>query len=340
MIRTYFYRPKYYREVPVSGCQADVADLLYNKKMEKVAVLIPCYNEEKTIARVVSDFRQQLPDADIYVYDNNSTDNTVVEAIGAGAIVRYEKRQGKGNVVRRMFAEVEADIYVMVDGDDTYPADTVKALIAPVVNGDAEMVIGSRLHPSSQSMFKPLNRIGNRLFLVIVNLIFRGKITDLLSGYRAFSRDIVRRLPILSRGFEIETEITIASLERNCSIVEIPVDLTVRPEGSKSKIKIWRDGLLILSTIFAYFRDYKPLTAFGLIGFFVVIAGIIPGVIVINEFLNTGLISRIPSAILAVGLVLTGFTIIFTGLVLHAISRRFQALDCQLYNYMRSGDRK
>jgi glycosyltransferase involved in cell wall biosynthesis len=313
---------------------------MYNKAMERVAILIPCYNEEKTIAKVVSDFREQLPDADIYVYDNNSTDNTVEEAARAGAIVRFEKRQGKGNVVRKMFSEVEADIYVLVDGDDTYPADKVKELISPIVSDDAEMVIGSRLHPSSKSRFRPINRMGNRLFLSIVNYLFRGKITDLLSGYRAFSMDMVRRLPILSRGFEIETEITIASLERNCRIVEIPVDLTVRPEGSKSKIKIWRDGLLILSTIFAFFRDYKPLTAFGLTGLLFVTAGLIPGVIVINEFLNTGLISRIPSVILAVGLVLTGLTIFFAGLVLHAISRRFQALDCQLYNYMRSGNKR
>ena len=313
---------------------------MYTIGMKSIAVLIPCYNEEKTIAKVVSDFHAQLPDADIYVYDNNSTDQTIEEAGRAGAIVRSENRQGKGNVVRTMFREVEADIYVLVDGDGTYPADRVAALIAPVVSGSADMVIGSRLHPLSESSFKKLNRAGNHFLLFVLNLIFRGKITDLLSGYRAFSRDIVKHLPILSRGFEIETEMTIASLERNYRIVEIPVDLTVRPEGSKSKIKIWSDGLLILGTIFSLFRDYKPLTAFGLIGLLFVTAGFIPGVMVVIEFLNTGLISRIPSAILAVGLVLTGLTVILAGLVLHAISRRFQALDCQLYNYMRSNHGK
>jgi glycosyltransferase involved in cell wall biosynthesis len=301
--------------------------------MEKIAVLIPCYNEEKTIGKVVSDFRKHLPQAAIYFYDNNSTDKTVEEARKAGAIVRFEKRQGKGNVVRRMFSEIEADIYILVDGDDTYPADKVHELIAPILSGNADMVIGSRLHPSAKSKFHLLNRIGNRLFIFILNSIFRVKITDLLSGYRAFSKEIVQHLPLISKGFEIETEITIASIERDYRIKEISVDLAPRPKGSKSKIRIWKDGFLIFNTIFAFFRDYKPLTAFGLLGLLFIISGLIPGTIVIDEFLKTGFITHIPSAILAVGLILTGLIISFSGLVIHTISRRFQALDCQLRNY-------
>jgi len=308
--------------------------------MERIAVLIPCCNEETTIAKVVTDFRRYLPAAEIYVYDNNSADRSVEEAKRAGAIVRFERRQGKGNVVRSMFNEIEADIYVLVDGDDTYPADKASELVAPVINGDADMVIGSRLHKLSRSQFNLINRTGNILFILVVNSFFRIRITDLLSGYRAFSREVVKNLPVLSRGFEIETELTIASMERNYRITEIPVALAERPDGSRSKIRIWHDGFIILGTIFSFFRDYKPLTAFGLMGLLFVTAGMVPGVIVINEFIKTGLISRIPSAILAIGLVLTGVIIAVAGLLLHAISRRFQALDCQLRNYMRSIDKR
>lgn len=298
----------------------------------RVAVLIPCYNEEGTIASVVRDFRRELPDADIYVFDNNSTDRTAEEARKAGAIVRYERERGKGNVTRTMFKTVDADVYVMVDGDGTYPAGSVHELIKPIVTGEAEMVIGSRLHALSESRFRLLNWIGNRLFLFLLNTIFRVYITDLLSGYRAFSRRVVKGLPILSRGFEIETEMTIKCLERFYRIVEVPVSLSPRLEGSRSKIKIFRDGLLILNTIFALFRDYKPLKAFGLSGLFLTICGFIPGTVVILQFISTGRIYRLPSAILAVGLVLSGLLVAFIGLILHTISRRFQEIDCQLQN--------
>lgn len=295
----------------------------------KIAVLIPCYNEEKTIAKVVRDFRFQLPDAEIYVFDNNSTDNTASEAIQSGAHVRYEKRQGKGNVVRSMFRIVDADIYVMVDGDGTYPADKVHELIKPVTEDDADMVIGSRLHAMSESKFKPLNHAGNKMFLFILNKIFKVKITDLLSGYRAFNKRMVKNLPVLSRGFEIETELTVKCIERGYRIHEVPVDLSQRPEGSESKIRIFGDGILIFNTLFALFRDYKPLTVFGLLGLTLSASGFIPGIIVIREFLLTGYIKRVPSAILAVGLVLSGLLVVFFGLVLHSIARRFQEIDCQ-----------
>jgi glycosyltransferase involved in cell wall biosynthesis len=300
--------------------------------MKKTAVLIPCYNEEKTIASVVHDFKARLPDADIYVYDNNSTDRTAAVAQQAGALVSSETRQGKGHVIRSMFRDIDADIYVMVDGDNTYPADQVHNLIAPIIAGEADMVCGSRLHPAAKSDFKRLNWVGNKIFLYLLNVIFNVRITDILSGYRAFNRNFVKSIPILSRGFEIETELTLKAIERRYRIVEIPVDLSSRPAGSISKIRIVRDGFLILGTIFALLRDYKPLTAFGLAGLFFVFLGFIPGVIVINEFFRTGFILHIPSAILAVGLVLTGILIAFAGLILHTLSRRFQELDCQLQN--------
>jgi glycosyltransferase involved in cell wall biosynthesis len=302
--------------------------------MPRIAVLIPCYNEEKTVAKVVRDFRTELPEADIYVYDNNSSDATSEEAARAGAIVRKESRQGKGYVVRAMFSQIDADIYVMVDGDSTYPADRVHDLISPIWTGEADMVNGSRLHAGSESRFRQLNLFGNRLFISLLNLIFKVRLTDLLSGYRAFNRKIVKSLPLLSRGFEIETELTMKAIERDFRVAEVPVNLTERPEGSSSKIKIVKDGILILSTLFSLFRDYKPLTAFGLLGGFIWAAGMIPGVVVVREYLLSGYIRRVPSAILAVGLVLSGLLVIIAGLVLHTIARRFQEHDRQLQNLM------
>jgi glycosyltransferase involved in cell wall biosynthesis len=305
------------------------------ESMRKIAVLIPCYNEVKTIAGVVRDFRAQLPDAAIYVYDNNSTDKTGEEAERAGAIVRRETRQGKGNVMRSMFRQIEADIYVMVDGDGTYPADRVHDLITPIATGEADMVNGSRLHSLSKSSFKGLNLLGNKMFLFLLNNVFKVRLTDLLSGYRAFNWELVKNLPLLSRGFDIETELTLKAIERNYKIIEVPVNLSTRPEGSESKIHILRDGILIFNTIFALLRDYKPLTAFGSLGLFFIVLGFIPGIFVIREFLVTNYISHVPSAILAVGLVVIGAIIAFIGLVLHAIARRFQELDYQLQGLTR-----
>jgi glycosyltransferase involved in cell wall biosynthesis len=298
--------------------------------MAKIVVLIPCFNEGQSIARVVEDFKLELPHADIYVYDNNSTDETTDEAARAGAIVRKEKRQGKGNVVRSMFDQVDADIYVIVDGDGTYPASKVHELIRPIASGEADMVSGSRLHPLSESSFRYVNLIGNKIFLYLLNAMFKVRLTDLLSGYRAFSRQFVKGIPVLSRGFAIETELTLKAVEKNYRIVEVPVDLTPRPEGSYSKIRVFSDGLLILGTIFAMLRDYKPLSAFGILGLFLILLGFMPGVVVIREYLATGYIARIPSVILAVGLVLSGVLTAFTGVVLHTMARRFQELDCQV----------
>jgi glycosyltransferase involved in cell wall biosynthesis len=296
----------------------------------KVAILIPCFNEELTVGQVVRDFRKQLPDADVYVFDNNSSDRTVAVARDAGARIAFESRQGKGYVVQAMFREVDADIYVMVDGDDTYPPAEVHKLIAPVAAGEADMAVGSRFTSRSESEIRALNRMGNRFFLHTINFIFKVKLSDTLSGYRAFSRKFVKNIPIFGGGFETETELTIKALAHGYRIVELPVDLKARPEGSFSKIRVLQDGLLILNSILTLFRDYKPLTFFGAIGLFLVLIGLIPGTVVIVEFIKTGLVPRLPSAVLAVGLVLSGLLAMVVGIVLHTIARRFQELDHQL----------
>jgi glycosyltransferase involved in cell wall biosynthesis len=296
----------------------------------KIAVLIPCYNEELTVGQVVRDFRKQLPDADIYVFDNNSTDRTVEVPREAGARIAFERRQGKGYVVQTMFRDVDADIYIVVDGDDTYPATEVHKLIAPVKAGEADVSVGSRLTNVSQSDFRALNRLGNRFFLSIINLIFRVKLSDILSGYRVLNRRFVKNIPLFGGGFETETELTIKALAHGYRIVELPIDLKARPEGSFSKIRIMQDGLLILNSILTLFRDYKPLTFFSTIGLSLILLGLVPGTVVIVEFIRMGLVPRLPSAVLAVGLVLSGMLAMVVGLVLHTIARRFQELDYQL----------
>lgn len=296
----------------------------------RVAVLIPCYNEERTIGDVVKQFQAQLPAASIYVFDNNSSDQTAARAEAAGAQVFYERRQGKGYVTQAMFRQVDADVYVIVDGDGTYPADAVHRLLAPILNEEADMVVGSRLHAESKSEFKQLNALGNWLVLRVLNSIFRVKLTDILSGYRAFNRKFVKRLPLFGGGFEIETELTIKAIERGFRIIEIPINLTHRPPGSHSKIKFFRDGVIIINTILALFRDYKPLTFFGATGLALLALALIPGLIVIVEFINTGLVPRLPAAVLAVGLVLCGLLSITVGLILHSIARRAQEFEYQL----------
>jgi len=295
-----------------------------------IAVLIPCLNEELTIAQVINRFHTELPGARIYVFDNNSTDRTVERARENGAIILHEPRQGKGFVVQRMFREINADIYVMVDGDGTYPAANVHALLEPVLNNDADMVIGSRLDPASQSQFGLMNRLGNYFFLFLTRALFGVRIKDILSGYRVFNRNIVKQLPLLSSGFEIETELTIKALERGYRVIELPVHLSHRPEGSHSKIRHVQDGLLILKMIFSLARDYKPLTVFGSIGLLFLAASLIPGTNLVGEFLRTGAISRVPSVILTAALALSGLISGMVGLVLHTIARRFQELDLQM----------
>ncbi|HLZ39517.1 MAG TPA: glycosyltransferase [Candidatus Sulfotelmatobacter sp.] len=295
-----------------------------------LAILIPCYNEELTIGAVVRDFRAELPEAEIYVFDNNSTDASVEQARAAGARVGFERRQGKGYVVQSMFSQVEADIYVMVDGDATYPHDAVHKLIAPILRGEADMVVGSRLMEASASEFRLLNRLGNNFFFKVINFIFKVRLSDVLSGYRAFSREFVKNIPVFGGGFETEVELTIKALARGYRIIEVPVTLTSRPQGSVSKIRIVSDGLVILNTILTLFRDYKPLTFFGGIGLVFMVIGCVPGAILLVDFLRTGVAHDVPMALLAVGMVLSGMLLTVVGLVLHTITRRFQELEYQL----------
>jgi glycosyltransferase involved in cell wall biosynthesis len=295
-----------------------------------IAVLIPCFNEESTIAYVIKSVRAELPVAQIYVFDNNSTDGTVERALESGAVIFHERRQGKGFVVQSMFREIDADVYVMLDGDGTYPTASVHALLEPVLANRADMVVGSRLDPASQSQFHWMNRLGNHIFLFLTRALFGVRIHDILSGYRAFRRSIVKQLPLFSRGFEIEAELTIKALQRGYRIIELPIKLSSRPAGSYSKIRHAHDGVSIMGTIFSLARDYKPLTVFGSVGLFFVIAGCIPGAVLILDFLRTGLISRPVPAVLAVGLVLSGLIIGMAGLVLHTVARRFQEMELQM----------
>ena len=295
-----------------------------------IAVVIPCLNEELTIAAVVTSYRKELPDARVFVFDNCSTDRTAEEARRAGATVVAATRPGKGHVVQAMFREVDSDIYVMVDGDGTYPSHAVHSLIAPVVRGHADMVVGSRLLAGTESQFRFINRWGNLFFLWLVRVVFGVKITDMLSGYRAFNRRFVKRLPLLGGGFETETELTIKALDRGFRIQEVPVSLVPRPEGSFSKIRIGGDGLRIVGMIFGMLRDYKPFTFFGGLGVLCMVFGLIPGAIVVVEFLETRFITHVPSAILAVGFELTGLVLIAIGLILHTVVRHSQELNVRL----------
>jgi glycosyltransferase involved in cell wall biosynthesis len=293
---------------------------------KRIAVLIPCLNEERTVAKVVHDFRRELPYADVYVFDNASTDATSQRAREAGAIVCLEERRGKGFVVQSMFQRVDADLYVMVDGDDTYPAAEVHRLLEPVVQGRCDMAVGSRLL-AAESSFRRLNLLGNHFFLTVINSIFGTRLTDVLSGYRVMSRPFVLGLPLFVTGFEVEVELTIKALVRGFRIHEIPTALRDRPQGSHSKLRKFRDGTCILWTILALLRDYKPLSVFGAVGAVLLLAGLLTGSVVVAEYAGTGLIQRLPSAVLAVGLVLAGMLSTTAGLLLHTLNRRFQELD-------------
>jgi glycosyltransferase involved in cell wall biosynthesis len=295
-----------------------------------VAVFVPCLNEALTIRKVVEDFRRALPDATVYVIDNGSTDDTAAIAEAAGAVVMHETRRGKGFAVRTALREIDAEVYVMVDGDDTYPAEAIPGLLTPVVTGRADMVVGSRVMAGTESEFRPLNRVGNILFPWLLRLLLRVRITDLLSGYRVMSRQLVKNLPIAARDFEVEAELTIKALERHYRVVELPVNLRARPEGSFSKIRVMRDGRRILWTIILLFRDYRPMSFFGGLGLLFLVLSLIPGIVVIVEFLDTGLVLRLPSAVLAAALALAGLLSIAVGLVLSAVIRRFQELENRL----------
>lgn len=274
--------------------------------MSKIAVLIPCYNEGTTIGKVVVDFRSELPEADIYVYDNNSTDDTVENAKKAGAIIGYERRQGKGNVVRRMLREIDADCYILVDGDDTYPVENAREMARMVLEEKTDMVIGDRLSATYfEENKRPLHDSGNRLVRSIINRIFHSDVKDIMTGYRAMSRRLVETLPLLSEGFEIETEMTIMALDSGLDIRHIPVQYRDRPDGSVSKLNTIKDGCRILLTILKLYRDYQPLRFFSMIAALLVVIATIVLIPVLTEYFQTGLVPRYPT------LIVCGFVILF-----------------------------
>ena len=274
--------------------------------MSKIAVLIPCYNEGTTIGKVVVDFRSELPEADIYVYDNNSTDDTVEKARKAGAIIGYERRQGKGNVVRRMLREIDADCYILVDGDDTYPVENAREMARMVLEEKTDMVIGDRLSATYfEENKRPLHDSGNRLVRSIINRIFHSDVKDIMTGYRAMSRRLVETLPLLSEGFEIETEMTIMALDSGLDIRHIPVQYRDRPDGSVSKLNTITDGCRILLTILKLYRDYQPLRFFSMIAALLVVIATIVLIPVLTEYFQTGLVPRYPT------LIVCGFVILF-----------------------------
>lgn len=286
----------------------------------RVAVLLPCFNEEPTIGKVVRDFRAALPEAEIYVYDNNSMDGTAQVAAAAGAIVRREPVQGKGNVIRRMFREVEADAYIMADGDDTYPADQAEALLRPVLEEGADMVIGDRLSSTYFEQNKrPFHNGGNRVVRWLIRRFWHTDIHDIMTGYRAFSRAFVKSFPVMSAGFEIETEMTIHALDRRFLLREVPVAYRDRPEGSVSKLNTFSDGLSVLRTIILLYKEYRPLRFFTWLAALLALAGVLMLVPVLVEYFRTGLVPRFPTLIVALFLMLAALLSLFTGLCLDVI---------------------
>ena len=286
----------------------------------RIAVLVPCYNEEAAVATVVADFRKSLPSAAIYVYDNNSRDRTATVARGAGAIVRSERRQGKGHVVRRMFADVEADVYVLVDGDATYDAPSASRMIDRLLDDHLDMVVGLRVD-QVQAAYRLGHRTGNRMLTGFLASTFGHAFKDILSGYRVFSRRFVKSFPVLSDGFEIETELTVHALELALPIAEIETPYYARPEGSVSKLNTWRDGFRILGTILKLYRSEKPLRFFTAIGVFLVLISIGFAIPVLVTYLETGLVPRLPTAVLSMGLMIVAVLSVSSGLVLDTVTR-------------------
>ena len=283
-----------------------------------VAVLVPCYNEELTIGKVVDDFRRVLPQAVVYVYDNNSSDDTARIATEHGARVVFEPRQGKGNVVRQMFRDIDADYYVMVDGDDTYPAESAVELLRPLVEDRADMVVGDRLSNGSygEENDRAFHGFGNNLVRWLIKVIYGYHFEDVMTGYRAFNRIFVKTMPALTAGFEIETELSIHAVDKRWRIADVPIEYRDRPDGSESKLSTFSDGWKVLKCICSLFKDYRPMALFGWVSLLLVVLGLIVGVPVVVEFMSTGLVPRIPSAILAVALVGSGLLALACGLIL------------------------
>lgn len=303
----------------------------------KTAILIPCYNEELTIEKVIKDFKRELPEADIYVYDNNSKDKTAQIAEENGAIVRHEYRQGKGNVVRSMFRDIDADIYVMADGDDTYPAEEVHKLIEPVVNGEADMVIGDRLTNGTyqKENKRHFHEFGNNLVKKAINVAFKTNLKDIMTGYRVFNKMFVKNMPVLSPKFEIETEMSLHALDKKFIIKEIPIVYRDRPAGSESKLNTVSDGMKVIKTIVKMFKDFKPRQFFWMVSLLFILLGLIVGIPVIAEFIKTGYITKMPSAVLATGIMIFAVIIAQCGVILDTVVKQHrEKYELELLRYV------
>ena len=314
--------------------------------MSKIAVLIPCYNESKTIAKVVKDYKAALPEADIYVYDNNSSDNTDKIAAEAGAIIKYEYRQGKGNVIRSMFRDINADCYLMIDGDDTYPAENAREMCDWVLSGKADMVIGDRLSSTYfEENKRPFHGFGNVLVRKFINMFWgnnKNTIVDVMTGYRAFSPMFVKTFPVLSKGFEIETEMTIHALDKNLLLKSVPVSYRDRPEGSFSKLNTYTDGIKVLMTIFILYKNYKPLKFFSTVGLVLALFSLAFFIPVFAEYLKTGLVPKLPTLVVSSIMMLAAFLSFVCGLILDTENQKdkqFFELQMNLIKMIQSNNK-
>ncbi len=301
--------------------------------MDKIAVLVPCYNESRTIEKVVTDFRTALPQAVIYVYDNNSTDGTDEAARRVGAVVRYEHQQGKGNVIRRMFSEIDAECYLMVDGDDTYPADNAREMADMVLNDRADMVVGDRLSSTYYEENKrPFHNLGNTMVRLAINTLFKNDIKDIMTGYRAFSYRFVKTFPVLSKGFEIETEMSIHAVDKNMFVENKVIEYRDRPEGSESKLNTYSDGFKVLMTIARLFRTYRPFKFFGAVALLLAVLSLCFFIPVLVEFAQTGLVPKIPTLIVSGFAMTAAINSLFSGLILQTIyQKNRQDFEIELY---------
>ena len=310
--------------------------------MDKIAVLIPCYNESQTIAKVITDFQRELPTAVIYVYDNNSTDETAEIARNCGAVVRYEYQQGKGNVIRRMFREIEAQCYLMVDGDDTYPAEAARQMADLVLSGRADMVVGDRLSSTYlQENHRPFHDIGNLFVRKCINILFKNNIKDIMTGYRAFSYEFVKTFPVLSKGFEIETEMSIHAVDKNMQVKNVVIEYRSRPDGSMSKLNTYTDGFKVLVTIARLYRTYRPMSFFGsaaLVLAFISFCFFIP---VVKTYIKTGLVPNFPTLIVCGFTMMASIQSFFTGLTLQTmIQKNRQDFEMELLRVSREKGRQ
>ena len=306
-----------------------------------MAVLIPCYNEAQTIAKVVGDFRTALPEAAIYVYDNNSSDGTAELAAAAGAIVRREPRQGKGNVVRSMFRDIDARYYLMVDGDDTYPAEAAAELLAPIASGEADMTVGDRISNGSYEAEngRRFHGFGNSLVCKLIHILYGHSFDDVMTGYRAFSRAFVKTMPVMSEGFQIETEISVWAVDHRWRVVDVPIDYRDRPEGSESKLSTYADGMLVLAAIASLFRDYRPMAFFGWVSLILFVLGLIAGIPVVVEYFDTSYVTKLPSAVLAVALVICAVLSFAVGTILDSVARaNRRRWELEVYRVMDESD--